>query len=87
MSAACLEQRFIYGNGSAVEIENFDYVRRIIERDFDTYSGKPLEELFKTILIESKQFNHIGSYWDSKGEEHASVSVFAISKATYLRSS
>lgn len=65
--------RFIYGNRSAVEIENFDYVRRIIERDFDTYSGKPLEELFKTILVESKQFNQIGSYWDGKGEDEIDI--------------
>lgn len=65
--------RFIYGNRSAVEIENFDYVKRVIERDFDTYSGKQLEELFKFILIESKQFNHIGSYWDTKGEDEIDI--------------
>lgn len=65
--------RFIYSNRSAVEIENFDFIRRIIERDFDTYSGKQLENLFKAILAESKQFNQIGSYWDSKGEDEIDI--------------
>lgn len=65
--------RFIYSNRSAVEIENFDYIKRIIDRDFDTYSGKQLENLFKGILAESKQFNQIGSYWDSKGEDEIDI--------------
>jgi len=65
--------RFIYSNRSAVEIENFDFIRRIIDRDFDTYSGKQLENLFKAILAESKQFNQIGSYWDSKGENEIDI--------------
>jgi hypothetical protein len=65
--------RFIYSNRSAVEIENFDFIRRIIDRDFDTYSGKQLENLFKAILAESKQFNQIGSYWDSKGEDKIDI--------------
>ncbi|MDP5131972.1 MAG: AAA family ATPase [Paraglaciecola sp.] len=65
--------RFIYSNRSAVEIENFDFIRQIINRDFDTYSGKQLENLFKAILAESKQFNQIGSYWDSKGEDEIDI--------------
>lgn len=65
--------RFIYSNRSAVEIENFDFIRRIIDRDFDTYSGKQLENLFTAILAESKQFNQIGSYWDSKGEDEIDI--------------
>lgn len=65
--------RFIYSNRSAVEIENYDFIKRIIDRDFDTYSGVQLEELFKSILAESKQFNNIGSYWDSKGEDEIDI--------------
>lgn len=65
--------RFIYSNRSAVEIENFDFIKRILDRDFDTYSGKQLENLFKLILAESKQFNQIGSYWDSKGEDEIDI--------------
>ena len=38
-----------------------------------TYSGTQLEELFKAIIIESKQFNNIGSYWNSKGEDEIDI--------------
>lgn len=65
--------RFIYSNRSAVEIENYDFIRRIIYRDFDTYSGTQLETLFKAIIIESKQFNNIGSYWNNKGEDEIDI--------------
>ncbi|MDQ9093898.1 DUF234 domain-containing protein [Pseudoalteromonas haloplanktis] len=65
--------RFIYSNRSAVEIENYDFIKRIIDRDFDTYSGSQLEELFKAILADSKLFNNIGSYWDSKGEDEIDI--------------
>ena len=65
--------RFIYSNRSAVEMENFDYLKKVIERDFDTFSGIELESLFEAILIESKQFNRIGSYWDKKGENEIDI--------------
>lgn len=65
--------QFIYSNRSAVEMENFDYIKKIIARDFKTFSGIELESLFKSILIESKQFNRIGSYWDNKGENEIDI--------------
>lgn len=60
--------KFIYSNRSAVEMENFDYIKKILNRDFDTFSGIELEALCEAILIESNQYNRIGSYWDTKGE-------------------
>ncbi|HCH03003.1 MAG TPA: ATPase, partial [Vibrio sp.] len=48
--------RFIHANKSAVEMENYEYIRRYIERDFAVYSGLELESLFVAILVESKQF-------------------------------
>lgn len=65
--------RFIYSNRSAVEMENFDFIQRIVDRDFETYSGKQLEQLFIAILAESKQFNQIGSYWNNKGEDEIDI--------------
>lgn len=64
---------FIYANRSAVEMENYDYIRRVIARDFNTFSGTALETLFEAILIDSKQFNRIGGYWDSKGENEIDI--------------
>ncbi|NOI30474.1 ATP-binding protein [Vibrio coralliilyticus] len=68
--------RFIHANKSAVEIENYEYIRRYIERDFTVYSGLELESLFKAILVESKQFGKIGGYWDAKG--HNEIDIVAI---------
>ena len=65
--------KFIYSNRSAVEMENFDYIKKVLNRDFDTFSGIELEALCEAILIESKQFNRIGSYWDKKGENEIDI--------------
>ncbi len=59
--------RFIYKYRSAVEIGNFHYLREIVERDYETYSGLILEKYFRQKLIESKKFSAIGNYWDKKG--------------------
>jgi len=56
--------RFIYKYKSAIEIENFDYVKEIVKRDYTTYSGKFLEKLFIERLKESKKYSQIGSYWE-----------------------
>ena len=64
---------FIHANRSAVEMENFSYLRQLIARDFDTFSGKQLEHLFIAQLKHSGQFNRIGSYWDNKGEHEIDI--------------
>lgn len=58
--------KFIYSHRSAVEMENFDYIKKILNRDFDTFSGIELEVLCEAILVESKEFNRIGSYMGQK---------------------
>ncbi len=65
--------KFIYSNRSAVEMENFDYIKKVLNRDFETFSGIELEALCESTLIESKQFNRIGSYWDNKGENEIDI--------------
>ncbi len=57
-------------------MENYGYIRRNIERDFEVHSGVELESLFKAILIESKQFGRIGGYWNAKG--HNEIDIVAI---------
>ena len=56
--------RFIQKNRSAVEIENFGYIKEIIERDFSTFSGIYLEKLFQDILMITGDYNKIGNYWE-----------------------
>ncbi len=65
--------RFIYKYRSAVEINNLDYVKQIVQRDFETYSGPYLEKYFRQVLSERKQYNIIGRYWDRKGEKEMDI--------------
>jgi AAA+ ATPase superfamily predicted ATPase len=65
--------RFIYKYRSAVEIGNFDYIRDIVERDYETYSGIILERYFRTVMIESRQFSDIQGYWNSRGENEIDI--------------
>jgi len=65
--------RFIYKYRSAVEIGNLDYVRNVVERDYETFSGLILERYFRSSLIESKSFSAIGNYWNKKGEDEIDI--------------
>ena len=65
--------RFIYKFRSAVEIGNLDYVRTIVERDYEVYSGIVLEKYFKAKMIDSKEFSDIQGYWNSKGEDEIDI--------------
>jgi uncharacterized protein len=65
--------RFIYKYRSAIEISNFDYVRNIVERDYETYSGIMLENYFRQELMELKQFSEISNYWDKKGRDEIDI--------------
>jgi AAA+ ATPase superfamily predicted ATPase len=56
--------RFIFKNKSAVEIGNFSFIRQIIERDFDVFSGKMLEKYLVNQLSKSEKYTNIGCYWE-----------------------
>jgi AAA+ ATPase superfamily predicted ATPase len=59
--------RFIYKNRTAVETENFSYIKNILARDLDTYRGKLLESFYYDLFAATHQFNLIGSYWERDG--------------------
>ena len=65
--------RFIYKYNYMLEIENFDALKTIINRDYETFSGKMLERYFKRVLMESKTYTRIGSWWDRKGENEIDI--------------
>ncbi|MCK9404727.1 MAG: ATP-binding protein [Chitinophagaceae bacterium] len=68
--------RFIYKYRSAVEINNFEYLKSIVMRDFSTYSGRFLEKYFIEKLALSRKYSLIGSWWDKKsGNELDIVAV------------
>jgi AAA+ ATPase superfamily predicted ATPase len=56
--------RFIQKNRSAVEIENFGYIKKIVNRDFSTFSGMYLEKIFQELLMATGNYNKIGNYWE-----------------------
>lgn len=61
--------RFIYKYRSAIEIENFDYVKTVFEKEYENYSGKILEKYFVEKLIATYQYSMIGNYWE-KGNQN-----------------
>ena len=60
--------RFVYKYQNLIEAGNLEYLRKIIERDFPTFSGLMLERYFRGKYIEAGQYTDIGGFWDRKGE-------------------
>jgi len=58
--------RFIYKNRSAIEIGNYEYVKAIVKRDFDTFSGYMLERYFRQQFEESGNYSMVGNYWEKR---------------------
>lgn len=65
--------RFIYRYRSAVEIENFAFIREAINRDFPTYSGPWLEQLVRKQLAASGKYSLIGSYWEAGNKNEIDI--------------
>jgi AAA+ ATPase superfamily predicted ATPase len=65
--------RFIYKYRSAIEIENYDYVKNIVKRDYTTYSGRFLEKYFIEKLKLSNQYSNIGTYWERGNENEIDI--------------
>ena len=59
--------RFIHKYGYMLEIENYESVRRIIERDYETFSGLMLERYFRRVPIDTRRYTRLGGWWDRKG--------------------
>ncbi|GHT61329.1 ATPase [Bacteroidia bacterium] len=65
--------RFIFKYRSAVEMGNFDYLKNIIERDYQTYSGLILEKYFREKIIATENLSAIGSYWESGNQNEIDI--------------
>ena len=65
--------RFIYKYKSAIEIENYQYVKDIVNRDYTTYSGHFLEKYFIEKLKLSNQYSDIGTYWERGNENEIDI--------------
>ncbi len=65
--------RFIYKYSYMLEIENYNSVKTIINRDYETFSGLMLERYFRRVLIERQVYTRIGGWWDRKGENEIDI--------------
>jgi AAA+ ATPase superfamily predicted ATPase len=69
----CFWFRFIFKYRSAVEIGNYDYVKQIVKRDYNVFSGLILEKYFTNKLIESHLYSNVGGYWDKNNENEIDI--------------
>ncbi|MEA1916870.1 MAG: ATP-binding protein [Campylobacterota bacterium] len=65
--------RFIYKYKSAIEIENYEYVKDIVKRDYTMYSGRFLEKYFIEKLKLSNNFSDIGTYWERGNQNEIDI--------------
>ncbi len=65
--------RFIYKYSYMLEIENYESLKTIINRDNETFSGLMLERYFRRVLIERRAYTRIGGWWDRKGENEIDI--------------
>ena len=60
--------RFVYRYQCLIESGRFAELRKIVNRDFTTYSGEALESYFRALFLESESYTRVGGWWDRKGE-------------------
>ncbi len=72
--------RFIFKYNYMLEIGAFDALRQIIRRDYETFTGKMLENYFKEKLAEEQQFTQIDNWWSRNGETE--IDIIAINELT-----
>lgn len=63
----------IYLNQSLVELGQYDLLKTVILRDYETFTGKTLEQYFANKINEEKQLTKIGGWWNRKGENEIDV--------------
>ena len=67
--------RFVYKYAYMIEIAQYDELKRVIIRDYATFSGKMPVRYFREKYIEAGGVTQIGGYWDKKGENEIDLIV------------
>lgn len=65
--------RFVERYGHLVEMRMFDELRRIVERDYEVFSGFALERWFHERLLEKGGITRLGGWWDRRGENEIDI--------------
>ena len=65
--------RFIHKYNYMIEIRNYESIKNVIIRDYETFSGFMLERWFKQVLADCRKYTRIGNWWDRKGENEIDI--------------
>jgi uncharacterized protein len=65
--------RFIYKYQSALEIENFELVKKYTKDNFIEYSGRFLEKFFREIIADSNKYTIVGNYWENGNKNEIDI--------------
>jgi AAA+ ATPase superfamily predicted ATPase len=77
--------RFVYKYAYMIEIGQYNELKRVIMRDYATFSGKMLERYFHEKCIETGGITQIGGYWDKTGENEIDlITVNEIDKTAQI---
>lgn len=72
--------RFVHKYRSAIEIDNYDYVRDKVLADYNTFSGFILERYFRQRFAEDGGYNIVTNYWKGGSDEIDIVAVNEVDK-------
>lgn len=73
--------RYIARNQALIQMEQFEYLGKIVADDYPTYSGLLLESWFRQKLKESGEYQLIGSWWNSSrgsNSDQSEIDIVAI---------
>ena len=65
--------RYIYKYRTTIEIENFQQIKRFVQDDFRTYSGRFLEKYFIEKLAMGQKYTEIGTYWEHGNQNEIDI--------------
>ena len=65
--------RFIYSHQDLIELGNYDILKELILRDYETFTGKTLERYFTAKIKEKGKITKIGGWWDKKSKNEIDI--------------
>ena len=72
--------QFIYRNDNLVQLEQYELLRRAVEKSWAEFLGQSYERMVRQALSESGDYTHVGNYWE-KGHQNE-IDVIAYNEFT-----
>lgn len=64
--------RYFYKQRAAIEIQNFEYVKSVIENEYSVYAGLLLERYFLN-EFKTQNYNQVGRYWERGNQNEIDI--------------